>query len=163
MQSISRGVTLYHTAGKKMTVDVAAVHDSCASLAEMLKNPKEPLHKRFRALFGLKALNTPESIDAIAACFNDPSDLLKHELAYVLGQMKNPYALTHLEQVLRNKQHASMVRHEAAEAMGAIGKISSLETLKEFLSDEDVVVRETCELAIEKIELENAKKIENPS
>jgi deoxyhypusine monooxygenase len=146
-----------------MTVDIVAVHDSCASLAQMLKNPKEPLHKRFRALFGLKALNTPESIDAIAACFTDPSDLLKHELAYVLGQMKNPYALKHLEQVLRDRQQVSMVRHEAAEAMGAIGEMSSLDTLKEFLSDEDVIVRETCELAVDKIELEHAKKVENPS
>ena len=41
-----------------------------------------------------------------------------------------------------------MVRHEAAEAMGAISSMQSIPTLKEFLNDERRGVRETCEIAL---------------
>ena len=80
--------------------------------------------------------------------FTDQSTLLKHELAYVLGQMKNPSALPTLERVLRNLEEDPMVRHEAAEAMGAISSMQSIPTLKELLHDERREVRETCEIAL---------------
>ena len=44
--------------------------------------------------------------------FDDPSALLKHELAYCLGQMNRTSALPVLESVLRNQQEDPMVRHE---------------------------------------------------
>lgn len=44
--------------------------------------------------------------------FNDPSALLKHELAYCLGQLKKTSALPTLESVLRNTSEDPMVRHE---------------------------------------------------
>ena len=50
--------------------------------------------------------------------FNDPSVLLKHELAYCLGQLKNTAALSTLESVLRNKSEDPMVRHEVRTLFG---------------------------------------------
>lgn len=44
--------------------------------------------------------------------FADESALLKHELAYCLGQIKKTSALPVLEQVLRNEKEDPMVRHE---------------------------------------------------
>jgi deoxyhypusine monooxygenase len=44
--------------------------------------------------------------------FHDSSALLKHELAYCLGQMKNPASLPVLESVLKNTSEDAMVRHE---------------------------------------------------
>jgi len=44
--------------------------------------------------------------------FSDDSVLLKHELAYCLGQMKVESALPVLEYVLRDKNEDPMVRHE---------------------------------------------------
>ena len=44
--------------------------------------------------------------------FKDDSALLKHELAYCLGQMKNVSALPVLESVLRDRSEDPMVRHE---------------------------------------------------
>jgi deoxyhypusine monooxygenase len=44
--------------------------------------------------------------------FSDPSALLKHELAYCLGQMKKTSALPALETVLRDSSEDPMVRHE---------------------------------------------------
>lgn len=48
------------------------------------------------------------------AGFADESPLLKHELAYVLGQIGDHSAVPHLEAVLRdeNKFQGEMVRHE---------------------------------------------------
>ncbi|KAJ3410156.1 deoxyhypusine hydroxylase [Chytridiales sp. JEL 0842] len=125
-----------------------------------------PLKSRFRALFTLKALkDDTRAIDVIAKAphlaFADPSALLKHELAYVLGQMKNPYAIPTLKNVLQNHSEDPMVRHEAAEALGAIGELESLEILKHYADasfEASREVRETCELAIAKIQYENERK-----
>jgi len=46
--------------------------------------------------------------------FTDESALLKHELAYCLGQMKLPSALPVLESVLENIDEDPMVRHEVS-------------------------------------------------
>lgn len=90
-----------------------------------------PLHNRFRALFTLKALKSEEAVRIISkgsrlfltatglviddhAGFQDPSALLKHELAYCLGQMKNAAALPILESVLANDREDPMVRHEVS-------------------------------------------------
>lgn len=128
-----------------------------ASLQDSSGN--EPLDARFRALFTLKGLapnDTQKVIEIIDKAFdNNDSALLKHELAYVLGQIQDERAITCLERVLRDVQEHPMVRHEAAEAMGAISSQKALPTLKEFLQDENVSVRETCELALEKIEYDH--------
>lgn len=47
-----------------------------------------------------------------STAFDDPSALLKHELAYCLGQMKQTSALPVLEAVLRKEDEDPMVRHE---------------------------------------------------
>ncbi|KAF8476011.1 deoxyhypusine hydroxylase [Kalaharituber pfeilii] len=124
-------------------------------LRTVLCNENENLALRFRALFSLKHLATQgdiEAIDAIASAFLSDSALLKHELAYCLGQSKNHHAATYLQSVLCNLNEDPMVRHEAAEALGALGHVDSLPLLRKFLGDEKPEVRETCEIAIERIE-----------
>ncbi|OSD07505.1 ARM repeat-containing protein [Trametes coccinea BRFM310] len=117
-----------------------------------------PLHNRFRALFTLKALKNDQAVDIISRGFADESALLKHELAYCLGQMKNTKALPVLENVLANEKEDPMVRHEAAEALGAISSLSSTEILKKYLNDPEQCVRETCEIALAKIEWDNSEE-----
>jgi len=53
-----------------------------------------------------------------------------------------------------------MCRHEAAEALGALGDVSSLQLLRQLRdSKEEVeVVRETCEIAVARIEWENSQE-----
>ncbi|KAF0455585.1 ARM repeat-containing protein [Gigaspora margarita] len=143
------------TSQESLKLDPAAYDNLETTLTN--KNGQIPLHKRFRAMFTLKNLADKESIDILAKAFDDDSILLKHEVAYVLGQIKNPYANPVLRSILANQSEDPMVRHEAAEALGAIGDLSSLDILEEYLHDENVVVRETCELAIAKIKYENGK------
>ncbi|GFZ46890.1 deoxyhypusine monooxygenase [Saitozyma sp. JCM 24511] len=115
-----------------------------------------PLHERFRALFMLKAVGSDEVVQIISEGLADPSPLLKHELAYVLGQLGRPSAIPTLESVLVNSQnqHCSMVRHEAAEALGALSSESSLPLLRKYFDDPAREVRETCEIAVGKIEFD---------
>lgn len=63
-----------------------------------------------------------------------------------------------LRAVLEDKDEDSMCRHEAAEALGAIGDTGSLDILRELrdAKGEVVVVRETCEIAVARIEWENS-------
>lgn len=134
-----------------------------SALRKTLTSESEPLARRFRALFSLKHLACQSSlpaIHAIAAGFESPSALLKHELAYCLGQTKDLAAVPYLRAVLEKKNEDPMCRHEAAEALGAIGDITSLEILRKFrdADDEPVVVKETCELSVARIEWENSEE-----
>ncbi|KAJ7095775.1 armadillo-type protein [Mycena belliarum] len=140
---------------------MTSISDSDLRLLEdslLNKSGNVLLHLRFRALFTLKSLKTDKAVQVISAGFQDPSALLKHELAYCLGQMKNPSALPALETVLKNTDEDPMVRHEAAEAMGAISASASLPILKYYLADPNRSVRETCEIAIAKIEWDNSEE-----
>ena len=138
-----------------------------ASLRESLCSEATPLAVRFRALFSLKhvaqtsddAATAVSAIEAIAAAFKSPSALLKHELAYCLGQTGNSAAVKPLRDVLSDLQEDPMCRHEAAEALGALGTAENLELLKQFRDreGEEVVVKETCEIAIDRIEWETSK------
>ncbi|KAK2608967.1 deoxyhypusine hydroxylase [Conoideocrella luteorostrata] len=137
------------------------------SLRESLCSESTPLAVRFRALFSLKHVATTgepatavAAVEAIAAGFASPSALLKHELAYCLGQTKNNAAITPLRDVLCDLKEDPMCRHEAAEALGAFGDVESLELLKYFRDreGEEVVVTETCEIAIDRIEWENSQE-----
>lgn len=136
------------------------------TLRKTLTTESAPLALRFRALFSLKHLACkpePEAvvaIHAIAAAFASPSALLKHELAYCLGQTRNLAAVPFLRDVLENADEDSMCRHEAAEALGALGDVGSLEILRQLRdSKEEVeVVRETCEIAVARIEWENSQE-----
>lgn len=121
-----------------------------------LADQSQPLTNRFRALFTLQNLGGHEAIDCISKCF-DPSALLKHELAYCLGQMQDEYAIPYLIRVLKDKKQEAMVRHEAGEALGAIGSPEVLNVLREYASDPQIEVAETCQLALQRIEWLNEK------
>lgn len=141
-------------------------------LQAALNQESLPLSQRYRALFGLKhhaclnppTRNTIPAIEAIASAFATPSALLKHEVAYCLGQTRNAATLPSLRAVLENESEDPMVRHEAAEALGALGDESCVVLLEQKRDDaaQPVVVRETCEIAVERIlwETSNSRKAE---
>ncbi|KAI0041993.1 deoxyhypusine hydroxylase [Auriscalpium vulgare] len=140
----------------ELTVSPTEVQNLEAALLNTAGNV--PLHNRFRALFTLKSFKNEDAIRIISKGFQDPSALLKHELAYCLGQIKSPAALPTLEAVLADEKEDPMVRHEAAEAMGAISSTHSLSVLKQYVNDSNRDVRETCEIALAKIEWDNSEE-----
>ena len=147
--------------------------DLIKQLRDALNQESLPLSHRYRALFALKhhaclkppTENTLPAVEAIASAFKTPSALLKHELAYCLGQTRNSATALPLRAVLENQSEEPMVRHEAAEALGALGDNSSVNLLEQKRDDvnEAVVVRETCEIAVERLRWETSEawKAEN--
>ncbi|KAJ3599366.1 hypothetical protein NHX12_033329 [Muraenolepis orangiensis] len=122
------------------------------AVGSVLADPSKDLSQRFRALFTLRDLGGAEAIEWISKTFVDDSALLKHELAYCLGQMQDKRAIPTLTAVLRDTQQDPMVRHEAGEALGAIGDPVVLPILEEYAKDPVVEVAETCQLALRRLE-----------
>ncbi|XP_013098200.1 deoxyhypusine hydroxylase isoform X2 [Stomoxys calcitrans] len=120
-------------------------------IGSVLNNKERPLKERFRALFTLKNLGGEDAIGEISRAFADDSALLKHELAYCLGQMQDKKALDILTKVLEDTAQEPMVRHEAAEAMGAIGDASIIPILEKYKNDPVVEVSETCSIALDRV------------
>ena len=157
--------TSHESNGSSSDADIDTI---VSPLRAALTSESTPLAIRFRALFSLKyhAAEDPPTkytlpaIQAIAAAFSSPSALLKHELAYCLGQSGNMSSVPYLQELVKDRQEDPMCRHEAAEALGAIGDAGSLDLLKKYWEDEseETVVRETCEIAIGRIEWANSEK-----
>lgn len=98
---------------------------------ECLLDENARIFDRYRAMFALRNIGGPEAVEALTASFDTSSSaLLKHEVAYVLGQMQDAHATEKLKQVLENAQENPIVRHEAAEALGSIASPECLEMLK---------------------------------
>uniref|UniRef100_A0A3Q0SJ80 Deoxyhypusine hydroxylase n=1 Tax=Amphilophus citrinellus TaxID=61819 RepID=A0A3Q0SJ80_AMPCI len=129
-----------------------ATVEKIAAVGRDLVDPRQDLTKRFRALFTLRNLGGAEAIEWISKAFTDDSALLKHELAYCLGQMQDKRAIPTLTAILKDTQQEPMVRHEAGEALGAIGDSVVLDLLKEFSQDPVIEVAETCQLAVRRLE-----------
>jgi deoxyhypusine monooxygenase len=107
------------SSGVECTMDTNNHHHSSVShidvarVGQVLNDEAQPMKARFRALFILRNVSGAQSIDAITRCFTSDSALLKHELAYVLGQMQDTSAVPKLISVLDNVHENPMVRHEA--------------------------------------------------
>ncbi|XP_041978433.1 deoxyhypusine hydroxylase [Aricia agestis] len=120
-------------------------------IGKVLNDPQRPMKERFRALFTLRNLGGETAIKCISECFKDESVLLKHELAYCLGQMQDKRAIPILRSILENKNEDPIVRHEAGEALGAIGDPNLLELLEKYQHDPAVEVAETCQIALQRL------------
>eukprot|EP00040_Diaphanoeca_grandis_P026544 m.148935 g.148935 ORF g.148935 m.148935 type:complete len:465 (+) comp30629_c1_seq2:411-1805(+) len=137
-------------------------HPAVDQLKDSLLSPNcgaTPAAKRMRAIYYLRSIGSKECIqilcDALVSKKISPphSTLIRHEIAYVLGQLRTTMACVSLEQVLRDQDDDVMVRHECAEALGAIGSESSVELLSQLASpssngaQHDIEIRQTCEVA----------------
>ena len=107
------------------------------------------LFKRYRAMFSLRNLNNDDAVNHLIKGFTETNALFKHELAFVLGQLENPLATASLQNKLEDVSEDSVVRHECADALGAIAEEESLVVLHKFLTDPEPIVRESCIVALD--------------
>nr|NVI76113.1 nero [Cucujiformia] len=70
---------------------------------------------------------------------------------YCLGQMQDERSIEALISVLESIEQEPIVRHEAAEALGAIGTDNVISYLLKYKNDSVSEVAETCELALDRI------------
>ncbi len=129
-------------------------------LRTTLCDENESMFQRMRALFALRNIGGEDSVDALCAAFDSKSALLKHEIAYVLGQMQNNHAVPVLIERLSDAKEDLMVRHEAAEALGAIGDRVAIGTLEKFVDDPEPVISESCEVALDLLAWVQSKEFE---
>lgn len=137
-------------------------------LAKQLVNTTLPLFLRYRAMFALRDLASPPdaptaipAVHALAEGFKDESALFRHEIAFVFGQLSHPASIPALTKALSDVNEASMVRHEAAEALGSLGEEEGVEeTLRGFLQDNEQVVRESVIVALDMAEYEKGADTE---
>lgn len=129
-----------------------------------LLDPKEPLDSRMRELYRLKEsyIHTPAAAQLLLEGVDTTdSVLLQHEMAYNVGQTGTPEAAVDgLERIVRDMKYDSVTRHEAAEALGALGSPAALKVLEDHADpakESEVSVRETCELAMARILLQEKK------
>ncbi|MQM08458.1 hypothetical protein Taro_041315 [Colocasia esculenta] len=133
-------------------------YSSVDELRDILLNEQESMYERYAALFALRNHGGDTAISAIIASLGAGSALLRHEVAYVLGQLQNNSAIDALSDILENVDEHPMVRHEAAEALGSIADGRSVELLKQFAVDPEPIVSQSCEVALSMLEFERTGK-----
>ncbi|XP_051146707.1 deoxyhypusine hydroxylase-B isoform X1 [Andrographis paniculata] len=143
-----------------LSVDPAApaASSSIQELREVLLNEDRSMYERYAALFALRNLGEDDAVFAIVESLGSNSALLRHEVAYVLGQLQNQKASDALSQVLQDKNEHPMVRHEAAEALGSIADSQCVALLEEFTKDPEPIVAQSCEVALSMLEFERSGK-----
>ncbi|KAK1392686.1 Deoxyhypusine hydroxylase [Heracleum sosnowskyi] len=142
-----------------LSVDPAAPSGSSVhQLREVLLDEDKKMYERYSALFGLRNHGGDEAISAIVKALGANSALLRHEVAYVLGQLQNKSATDELSGVLKDVHEHPMVRHEAAEALGSIADGQCTALLEEFVKDPEPIVSQSCEVALSMLEFEKAGK-----
>jgi deoxyhypusine monooxygenase len=137
-------------------------------LEKVLLDTTQQLFMRYRAMFALRDMASPPDLPtavpavlALAKGLEDSSALFRHEIAFVFGQLSHPASIPALTASLSNLEEASMVRHEAAEALGSLGEEEGVEdTLRRFLHDKERVVRESVIVALDIAEYEKGGEAE---
>ncbi len=127
-----------------------------AALRENLLNTNLSLFERYRAMFALRDIGSEEAVQALAEGLEDKSALFRHEIGYVFGQLQHPAAVGALMKTLKRDGEHAMVRHEAAEALGSIATDDVFAVLKSFAADKEVVVAQSCVVALDMYEHERS-------
>jgi len=156
-------------------VDPKYINLSNKELGQILLSTNTNLFDRYRVLFTLRnrggATNKNDHKSAIQELNNvlltdNSSALLRHEIAYVLGQIQNRCSQNALITCLKNEKEHRMVRHEAAEALGAVmenlygsddenDRIVCNNVLNEYMLDDELVVSESCIVALDAVDYWN--------
>ena len=130
-------------------------------LKKILLDEKDDLFNRYRAMFSLRNLRTKDAVLSLGAgLLEGKSALFRHEVAFVLGQLQDEHSIPFLVENLQNLEENEMVRHECAEALGAIATDECVKVLNDYLKDSKRVVKESCEIALDMCEYENTPEFQ---
>ena len=107
---------------------------------------------RIQAAFHLENIADAASIHAMGqALLTDPSEIVRHECAFALGEtaapdLASPYLMEAIE-----KDKSSIVRHESLLALGTLGDARFRSFIQRFLQDNDRLVAESAAIALERL------------
>lgn len=118
--------------------------------------------QRIQAIFHQLFDNSDKSINILANTLqNDPSPIVRHEAAYILGEKDNNMAVDALIRAIETDNHKIVV-HESALALGNLGKLGypdSENILKKVLQYPDIDVIDTAQIALQRLEMKLASTI----
>ncbi|MBI2105382.1 HEAT repeat domain-containing protein [Candidatus Woesearchaeota archaeon] len=110
------------------------------------------MDERIQAAFALENIADDDSIKALAkAMLTDPSPIVRHECAFALGETAYPeLAGRYLMKAIENDKNI-FVKHEALMALGTLGDISFTPFVRKFLNDENLEIRESAQICLERL------------
>lgn len=113
----------------------------------------------YKAVFELRTIGNQDAADALIKCFpyQKDSELLKHEIAYALGQLRLESVMPFLIQVMSDEKEAPIVRHEAGEAIAYLNDPKYKKELEKFVDSDVEELKDTCRVALKRMEDEQAK------
>ncbi|VDO03778.1 unnamed protein product [Rodentolepis nana] len=153
-----------------------------SELRRILLSTSEPLFARYQALFSLRnaavitasgrsepSIHFPDVVEALSVSLAAPgSALLRHEVAFILGQLSISRTGDSLIERLQDHSEAPMVRHEAAMALGEVAGTAEVDekegrcdgdcnglaerarkALLVGCKDPEPIVRDSCALALD--------------
>ena len=121
---------------------------------KILQNKTNSIKDRYNCLYHLRTHASDEAAKALRASYPHlKSDLLQHEVMFILGQIKRPQTIDYLISVLQNTEEAPVVRHEAGEALSNFMQYKDkvIPVLESFTKDPELLVSQTARIALEKI------------
>jgi deoxyhypusine monooxygenase len=133
--------------------------DELSGIANNLLDQSLPLFDRYKAMFSLRSNGSKAAVLALCKGLSDPSPLFRHEVAYVLGQLSHTASVEALKIAVLNANEHEMVRHEAAEALGAIGTMECVEFLRNYLDNDTKMLKESCQVALDVVDYWNNEDI----
>lgn len=122
----------------------------------VLQNSASSVKEKYEVLFHLRTRNDNASVQALIDNYGtmNGSELLQHEIMYILGQMSNDIAVDFLITILNDEKQAPVVRHEAGEALSNYPDHTDriLPELQKYVDSDISVVRSTVRIAIRKLQ-----------
>jgi len=133
--------------------------DKIKQFSDILCQESSKLPDRYRAIFELKTIGTDEAAEALIKSFphQGDSELLKHEIAYALGQMRKEKNASFLLEVMNNPKEHPIVRHEAAEGLSYLNDKKYADEFRKHVDSEYDELRDTCRIALRRLEDQDAK------
>lgn len=121
--------------------------------AKILLDLNRTKEERIQAAFHLENSVKDENINAlIKGLFTDPSPIVRHEIAFSLGESAHPtLAGKYLMKAVEEDENI-FVRHEAILALGTLGRKEFIPFVKKFLNDKDPEMVESAEISLERLE-----------
>ncbi len=124
--------------------------------ANLFKSISGSSEQKIQAIFHLLFDPSDDSIKSLnSVLLSDPSSIVRHEAAYILGEKSNSLAVPALIKAMTSDT-AAIVVHESALALANLGPIGYPESQKiliDLLKKPDANIVDTAEIALQRLEI----------
>ena len=129
--------------------------------ATILQSKEKTVKEKYDILYHLRTHANEESATALKDSYPFlNSELLEHEVMFILGQIKLDISLPYLISKLNDEEESPVVRHEAGEALSNFLKFE--ETVKPLLENyknhKNTLISSTAQIALKKLEYSNLRE-----